>query len=689
MKKISVILFFLLFSAWDGTAQITVTRMNNRAEVLMASLNEKSWRTAELNMILNSQDRIRTGKNSTLTLKSLSYEVIVYDKSTVILDDILENHITVKVMNGNLRVSSHTLDKKEELIVKTGNSQVIPAGSDFVVNYTTRDTTSLYVFDGKVNIANLEMAQNMTQVDAYKMTSVVAGDPPLPVSDIPENILQQYNVAAKPQLIQPKIEEPKPREPVITPVPEPEKKAEEPKEPEKPKEELKKEEPPKEEPKKEEPKKEEPKPEEKKEPWCKDPRLKFSFNMDMQYMEFNNIGHFSLALMPEFSYCRIGVGLYLPVYYDYRYNFLKPRKSWYNYNEWDFMGFNDSIHDLWIKFLYIRYGQKGDPLYIRIGGLNSVTFGNGFIMYDYSNMVYFPKVRKLGLQLDYTYEKIMGVETMFNDLNRLNLYGGRFLIYPLFFQPDLALLNKLQLGTTMVYDRLDSENKVINWGLDLGLPLVESDLFNLRYGIDWATFSVYSPLSLETQNWEGSDNWGFATGFRGNLSFLKYRAEYRYLLDGYIPEYFDSFYEIQRSQKFLGLLAMYQDPSPGSLNGYLVMTGVGIGGAGEIGAVFQEYYDEHNRASNKAKVYLTLSKGIIPMFYGTASYNKINVVGMTGPRSLFGRLYDQNTMLVFDGAIRIMPFFFLKIYYQRTFQYDSSGKLQSYETYSTGFSIGF
>lgn len=698
MFKLIIAISLYLISPLSLFSQIVVENIDNRADVLLTSQNEKSWKMADININLTSQDMVRTGKNSSITLKSKSYDIIVYEKSTVSIDDISGKNITLKVFNGSLRFTGSALGVKENIIVKSKNSQIIPAGTDCLINCNSLNETTVYVFDGKVNLANINNYEKVIQIPEYKMSKVIGDNIPQTPTDIPENILTQYNIPPKPQVIQPTIPTPKKEPPapvevnkepeIIEPpapvIPEKEEAQQAESIKEVPKEEVKSEEP-----KEEEKPAEEPKPEKPKEPWCKDPQLKFRFNFDIQYMEFNQVGHVGFAFMPELSYCRIGVGFYLPIYYNYKYNFLKPKQSWYNYDEWDFKGFKDTMHDLWIKFMYVRYGEKGDPLYIRIGGLNSVTLGNGFIMYDYSNMLFFPKVRKLGLQLDYTYSNIVGVETVFNDLSFLNVYGGRFVGYPFFFKPDLFLLNKLQFGWTLMYDRIDDKNKVINWGLDLTLPLIQQEIVNLRYGIDWATYSVNSPDNLGKTGWQASDNSGFATGFKGNFAIVKYRLEYRYLVNGYIPEYFDSFYEIQRVDKFYNqLIPMYLLPNLETLNGYLAQLGFALAGAGEVGGVFQEYYSEHN-IDNKAKLYLTLNRGIVPWFYGTLSYNKLHVVGFSGRRGLFGRLYDENTILIFDGGIRIIPFTYLKLYYQRSFQYDENGQLQSYETYSTGVSIGF
>ncbi len=681
MKKVIFIIVFFIISTISAYSEIKISNISGRVQVFLNSQQKKRWITPDFDTKIFEKDKIRTGKNSSITLKSKSYEIILLEKSILLLNNIYQdnnkNLTVLYVLKGKVRVKNDELNTDEKIRILTKNSEISPDGTDLVVDFNGINNTAVYVFDGKAKVLNPNKPSNVVDLKSYEMSTIKNKKQPAKPENIPDKILKEYNVPPKPALMQPGIKEPV--KPEIKPEPEKKLAVKEPK-PEKPKKKKKK-------PKPE--KKEKKKPEEKKEPWCKDPTLKFRINFNIMYTEFNKTGHIMLALMPELIYCKIGVGFYFPIYYNYKYNFLKPKESWYNHDEWDFKSPSDSAHDLWIKFVYIRYGKKGDPLFIRIGGLRAVTIANGFIMNDYSNMLNFPKKRKLGLQFDFIYNKFIGFETIFGDLNILRLYGGRFLIFPLWFNPNLGLLNKLQMGVTLIYDKIEERKKVINWGLDVGLPIVESKIFNLRYGIDYAVFSVKAPDDLNKNGWISSDNYGFSTGFKGNLSILIFRAEYRYLENGYICEYFDSFYDLTRKSKYDELINMYKKVNISTWNGYLANIGFRLGKVGEIGGVYQEYYSDSNKTANKAKVYLTLERGVISKFYGTAAYHKVNIVGLTGRKSLFGNLYDPNTMLAFDGGIAVLPFTYITLSYRKSFEYDENGDLKTYETYSTGLSIGF
>ncbi len=92
------------------------------------------------------------------------------------------------------------------------------------------------------------------------------------------------------------------------------------------------------------------------------------------------------ALRPEFNFGKLGVGLDLVLYIDNEGN-IRP-------NEWDIKNNPSVIMD---KILYVRWGQKQDPFWIKLGALDNVTLGYGGLLMGYSNMMEFPTVRQLGI----------------------------------------------------------------------------------------------------------------------------------------------------------------------------------------------------------------------------------------------------------------------------------------------------
>ena len=703
MKKM-LILLIVIFSGIDLLhSQIDIVGINGKAQIVLVSKGEKNWKAVYNKISLFDRDKIRTGNHSSLKLRSKSYNITVFEKSVVTLDKVSKkgsNQTEIYIIKGRIRVKSTALVQEERIFIRTRNSEISPSGTDFVIDFNGIDNTTVYVFEGKVKAVNPNQLQKPVRISAYETSSIKGNGPPSSPAEIPDNILTLYNIPPRPKVIQPaSMPEPEiKKEPAKrwrTPINKPVKK--EPPKPAvktelKPKPASKQEAKPK--PKSKPKPQPKPKPQEKEEPWCKDPKLEFKFNFDLNFNQFNGINTIGLALSPEFKYCRIGLGLYLPIYWIIeKYPYFSPRKSWYNFKDWDFSSPADSAHDLWIKISYISYGKKGDSLYIRIGGLSGVSFGNGYILNEYSNMLNFPTIRKSGLLFDFIYDKSIGIETIIGNLNQirsLKLYGGRFFVFPFFFNKELGILNKLQIGFTLMHDKFDEDdNRIINWGLDSTLPIAQGPIFSMKFGLDWATYSVKSSRLPEKDNWTASGNSGFGAGFRGKLVFLKYKAEYRYLSDGYIPEYFDTSYDVKRPDKFNELIKMYTNPTLSSENGYLVQIGAVFAGAGEFGASFQEYYDENgNTTDNKAKIYLTVKKGVIPKIYGTGSYIKYKVAGFSGERGLFGKLYTPNTILTFNGGVQLKSFIYVTISYKKTFKY-VNGTLKGDETVTFGTSMGF
>ena len=90
-----------------------------------------------------------------------------------------------------------------------------------------------------------------------------------------------------------------------------------------------------------------------------------------------------IALRPELSFGKLGLGLDLPIYIDNEGSIRK--------DEWD------ELSDIVDKFLYIKWAEKSDPFWFKWGSLNNVTLGYGGLLSGYSNMMEFPSVRKVGI----------------------------------------------------------------------------------------------------------------------------------------------------------------------------------------------------------------------------------------------------------------------------------------------------
>tara|TARA_Y100000748_G_scaffold171138_1_gene143331 strand:- start:705 stop:2942 length:2238 start_codon:yes stop_codon:yes gene_type:complete len=114
-----------------------------------------------------------------------------------------------------------------------------------------------------------------------------------------------------------------------------------------------------------------------------EPKKPLNLGLGVGSATIDGVLYNQVALRPELSFGKLGLGLDLPLYIDNEGNIRK--------DEWD------EASDIIDKFLYIRWGEKSDPFWFKWGALNNVTLGYGGLLSGYSNMMEFPSVRKVGI----------------------------------------------------------------------------------------------------------------------------------------------------------------------------------------------------------------------------------------------------------------------------------------------------
>jgi hypothetical protein len=140
-----------------------------------------------------------------------------------------------------------------------------------------------------------------------------------------------------------------------------------------------------------------------------------------------------VSLRPEFQFGKLGVRLDIALYLDEQGNIRKE--------EWD--EFSDYLD----KIYYVRWGQKGDPFFIKAGAFDNVTLGYGILVNGYSNTTEYPQVRKVGVHTGMQYGKL-GWEVFMANIKEITgpgLLGCRVTYKPLTQFP-------LALGGNVVAD---------------------------------------------------------------------------------------------------------------------------------------------------------------------------------------------------------------------------------------------
>jgi len=127
-----------------------------------------------------------------------------------------------------------------------------------------------------------------------------------------------------------------------------------------------------------------------------------------------------LAIRPEINIGKIGIGLDLVLYIDNEGNIRNE--------EWDIENDPGLLLD---KILYIKYGKKVDPLWGKYGSIESLTLGYGGLMNNYSNMMEFPSVRRVGMNTGFNVGPVGGELFLSNikDISRGGTVSGLRLSY--------------------------------------------------------------------------------------------------------------------------------------------------------------------------------------------------------------------------------------------------------------------
>lgn len=201
------------------------------------------------------------------------------------------------------------------------------------------------------------------------------------------------------------------------------------------------------------------------------------------------------------------------------------------------------------KILFVRWGQKGEPLFIKAGGIEDGTLGNGFIMRNYANTLFKPEKPIFGITAGVTGGLFnfpyVGVDAVLPNVAALNLFGVRPYVKPIKWL-DLAPFNDFQIGYTMVMDTnpdhysetptLADDASVMFQGVDVNLPVLRTALFSMAISGDVA--------------FDHNGHYGGMAGIGGNLLFFGYGLQFRMLGDNFVPTYFNRTYNLYSVSKY-------------------------------------------------------------------------------------------------------------------------------------------
>lgn len=253
----------------------------------------------------------------------------------------------------------------------------------------------------------------------------------------------------------------------------------------------------------------------------------------------------SIGIRPEFVIGKLGIRLDLSLYID--------ADGQIKDEYWDEPG------DYLEKIYFIRWGQKGDPFYIKGGQLDNVTLGYGLLVNNYANSVEYPNRIRVGIQLGIDKEN-WGFDAFQNNFRELDnkgsLYGVRGFYRPIpilevgatwasdndqfanvSFREDVknakGIVQAEQTKTTLS-GFLNEDPAISGFVLDAAVPIIRQQSLNLTVYTQYAKLMDYgyglTPIGAKLQ-----------------ISLLSARAELRRFGKEFVSEYFDRTYELNRS----------------------------------------------------------------------------------------------------------------------------------------------
>lgn len=390
----------------------------------------------------------------------------------------------------------------------------------------------------------------------------------------------------------------------------------------------------------------------------------------------NGEPYYLFNLSPDISFGKFGVGLDV--------NFRIDRNG--NLRNEDFNTFSDYLS----LIKYVRYGQKRDPFYIRVGGLDRAILGQGNIVYYYNNRASYDN-RKIGIELDIDFGQF-GFESVYGDLSGKGLLGIRGYTRPLQLTElkNIPVIGKLEIGATFATDLNDyagvtnaaidpntkslkiisDEGNISIVGFDALLPLLKTKIINI---------DLYSNFTKILKFGSGATV-GAGFSFNGlGLVSLDLKFERWFNGDQFIPRYFNQLYEVNRLRvdSTTGFLSSRANELKGSIsrgNSYFGELLIGVLNFIQIYGSYSRY----DKISNSG--ILRLETDLTPVsasYVFRAYYDK---VGIQDEKDIF--TLDERSILTAEAGYKPISYLLVSFIYQWTFApvYDVNDKVVGYKT---------
>jgi len=264
----------------------------------------------------------------------------------------------------------------------------------------------------------------------------------------------------------------------------------------------------------------------------------------------------SIKLNPDLSIGKFGIGLDIDFRFTLNGDSGDTTFSVYQ-PDWYLPGgtFLEYLNLYLSKFDYIRWGQSGDDLFAKIGSLENVSIGNGFIVGGYTNEMFKPATKYTGLRFELDTALFnwpyMGLEFFVSNISAWDLLAARYYVKPL-GGISSPVFSGLEVGLTFSVDRnpyyfveriLDTtipSDDVYVYGADIMQPLVDIKIFTMALYGDFVMQGLSTPAV------------GGQTGLGGTLiKFMTWNGGLIFRGDDFVPTYFNRTYDLDRSKKYI------------------------------------------------------------------------------------------------------------------------------------------
>ena len=259
-----------------------------------------------------------------------------------------------------------------------------------------------------------------------------------------------------------------------------------------------------------------------------EPEGPFNMGLGVGSVTIDGVLYNQLALRPEFNIGKLGIGLDLALYIDNEGNIRQ--------NEWDVKNDPSVILD---KIQYLRWGQKEDPFWVKLGSLDNVTLGYGGLLMGYSNMMEFPSVRQLGINTGVNFGNF-GTELFMSNLKDFSRGGtllglrGSYKVSKAFpltiganFVMDVNQFSGLKDNDEdsypNIFDDFPDDNTIWNDTDGDGIPDPHSGVDSTSWDIDANGNNIYdadeTDLGLKGTPFSIEDNSASAMGYAFDIGY--------------------------------------------------------------------------------------------------------------------------------------------------------------------------